>query len=211
MGVQQVCASPSRTPAEEAFSGFLFSHTAPQLYFSSLLPVLKNGLSPVADQSVESSPFSALGNPGFLKLKSNRQRALHDQIPQQDFLMPWVPSRTMPQLGEVYALFAYVVFNFNTTVWLSQANIQPQDVILMDAITVQLTTHSDLICVKKRKQIYKTLLFYHSSGDLPHLQAAEKKKKKKILFYSAANMNLEKHSKWTIAQNIPGVIFQSTN
>lgn len=56
----------------------------------------------------------------------------------------------------------------------------------MDAITVQLTTHSDLICVKKRKQIYKTLLFYHSSGDLPHLQAAEKKKEKKniILFSS---------------------------
>jgi hypothetical protein len=97
----------------------------------------------------------------------------------------------MPQLGEVYALFAYVVFNFNTTVWLSQANIQPQDVIPMEAITVQLTTHSDLICVKKRKTNLQDIVL----SFLWRLATSPSCRKKNIFLFSS------KPSSWKSTQN----------
>lgn len=47
----------------------------------------KNRKSLVADQSVESSPFWPLGNPGFLWSSGNRKSTVDGQSPNRDFLM----------------------------------------------------------------------------------------------------------------------------
>lgn len=78
---------------------------------------LKNRQSPVADQSVESSPFWGLGNPGFLWFHGNRKES-SAWTSKRDFLMlaGTFQDNAFTARGLLSGCFHYVA-GFNTTLF----------------------------------------------------------------------------------------------